>query len=40
MLLQGTRVTCKECVTIGNQVWIMIPSGWICAIDGDKDYVI
>lgn len=40
ILLKGTRVTCKECVTIGNQVWIRIPSGWICAIDGEKYYVI
>lgn len=40
ILLKGTRVTCKDVITIDNQVWIKIPSGWICAIDGDKDYVI
>lgn len=40
ILLKGTRVTCKESIAIDNQVWIRIPSGWICAINDGKNYVI
>lgn len=30
-LKQGTRVTCKAVKTVGAEVWMQIPSGWICA---------
>lgn len=36
---KGTRVTCKEVKTVGNQVWIRTPSGWLCAYNGSKYYV-
>ncbi len=35
----GTRVTCKEVSTVGNDVWIRCPSGWIAAIYNKKKYV-
>lgn len=38
-LMNGTRVTCKEVKVIGNDVWMRIPSGWICAIAGNNVYV-
>ena len=38
-LRNGTRVTCKEIKTVGNSVWMRIPSGWICAISGNNVYV-
>ena len=38
-LMNGTRVTCKEVKVIGNDVWMRIPSGWICAISGNNVYV-
>lgn len=31
VLKNGTRVTVKAVKTVGNQVWVQIPSGWICA---------
>ena len=36
---KGTRVTCKAVKTVGNQVWIRTPSGWLCAYNGSKYYV-
>lgn len=38
-LKSGTRVTCKAVKTVGNQVWIQTPSGWLCAYNGSKYYV-
>lgn len=38
-LMNGTRVTCKEVRVVGNDVWMRIPSGWICAIAGNNVYV-
>lgn len=35
----GTVVTCQEVVLNGNQIWIRIPSGWVCAVDGSKIYI-
>lgn len=37
--VKGTRVTCKAVKTVGNQVWIQTPSGWLCAYNGSKYYV-
>lgn len=40
-LKNGTRVTCLEVKVLRpDYVWIRIPSGWICAIDGNKKYVV
>lgn len=36
ILKKSTRVTCKDVKIIGNQTWLRIPSGWLCAIDGTK----
>lgn len=40
-LRSGTKVTVKE-VKVNNDhdVWVRIPSGWICAIDGNKIFVV
>lgn len=38
-LKKGTRVTCKEVVEKDNCVWIKIPSGWCCAVNGKDVYV-
>lgn len=38
-LKKGTKVTCKAVKTVGSQVWIQTPSGWICAYNGSKYYV-
>lgn len=38
-LLPGTRVTCLEVKQTGNEVWMRIPSGWICADNNGTKYV-
>ena len=39
-LRPGTRVTCQAVqVNSATDVWMKIPSGWICAIDGNKKFV-
>ena len=39
-LKNGTKVTCLEVKVISEKnVWIRIPSGWISAIDGDRQRV-
>lgn len=40
VLLKGTSVTAKEVQqdTVGN-IWIRIPSGWVCASEGRKVYI-
>ena len=38
-LKKGTRVTCMSTKTIGNDIWMQIPSGWIAARYGGKTYV-
>ena len=39
-LMSGTRVTCKKTKTVGGMVWMKIPSGWVCAYNGSKKYII
>ena len=39
VLKQGTRVTVQKVQASGSQIWIQIPSGWICAKLGSKVYV-
>lgn len=39
-LLPGTRVTCLQLATDeNNNLWMQIPSGWICVTNGDRIYV-
>lgn len=40
VLAYGTRVTVQSVKTLSNgQVWVRIPSGWICAKQGGKVYL-
>ena len=40
-LMKGTEVSCLKVKTVGSNVWIQIPSGWICAYYGtDKEYYV
>lgn len=40
VLAYGTRVTVQSVKTLSNgQVWVKIPSGWICAKQGGKTYL-
>ena len=39
-LLNGTKVTVKEVKNVGNQIWLKIPSGWVCAYTGEKYLVV
>lgn len=38
-LKKGTRVTCQAQKKVGKEIWLQIPSGWICAYNGSKYYV-
>lgn len=39
VLKKGTRVTCKAIKTSGSDVWMQIPSGWVCARKSGKVYI-
>ena len=40
VLNSGVRVTCMDVAHDGNSTWILIPSGWICAINSEgKVYI-
>ena len=40
-LLKGTEVTCQQIKTNGSNVWMKIPSGWVCAYYGTgKEYYV
>lgn len=39
ILNKGTRVTCKAVKQLTNSTWMLIPSGWICAIEEGKVYI-
>lgn len=32
VLREGTRITCMETILDGNSTWLLIPSGYICAV--------
>lgn len=36
---KGTRVTCKEIRKVGNDLWMLTPSGWIAAIYHGNVYI-
>lgn len=38
VLVKGTRVSVLQVVTSGSNVWIKIPSGWVCAKMGNSIY--
>lgn len=38
-LKKGTRVTCKDVFEEDDCIWIKIPSGWCCAVDGKDIYI-
>lgn len=38
VLIKGTRVSVLQVKTSGSDVWIRIPSGWVCAKLGSKIY--
>lgn len=35
----GTRITCKETKVEDNHIWLRCPSGWLCAVEGDRIYI-
>lgn len=39
VLKRGTKVTCLKVISVKDETWIEIPSGYICAKYGDKVYV-
>lgn len=40
VLRAGTRVTCIDVIQDGGSCWMLIPSGWICAVfNNEKIYV-
>lgn len=39
VLKKGTKVTCKEIIQNGNDIWLKIPSGFIAGFYKGKDYV-
>lgn len=39
VLKKGTRVTCKATHTVGSDIWLQIPSGWVCARKSGKIYI-
>lgn len=38
-LKKGIWVTCLEVKNVGNQTWIRIPSGWVCAVNNGSIYI-
>lgn len=38
-LKKGTAVTCQATKTVGSNVWMQIPSGWIATYYGGKKYI-
>lgn len=39
VLLKGTKVTCRKVITVGTDIWLQIPSGYICAKQGSRVYI-
>ena len=39
VLKKGTRVTCQQVKSVSGNIWIKIPSGWICAVENGTYYV-
>lgn len=39
ILVKGTRVTCLKIIETDNQIWLQIPSGFVCANYKGKEYI-
>lgn len=39
VLLKGTQVTCQQIKTIGSNIWIKVPSGWLAAYYNGEIYI-
>lgn len=39
ILKNGTKVTCLGTIKVGNNIWMKIPSGYVCAKAGSKVYI-
>lgn len=39
ILRKGTKVTCQKVVNVGSDIWIKIPSGYVCALNNGKRYI-
>lgn len=39
VLKKGTKVTALAVKTVGNNIWLQIPSGWVCAKLGSTIYI-
>lgn len=39
VLKEGTKITCKDVTKIDNDIWMRIPSGWVCALKDNKIYI-
>lgn len=39
VLKKGTKVTCQKVVKSGKNVWLKIPSGYVCAKQGNTVYI-
>ena len=39
VLKKGTKVTCQKVIKSGSNIWLKIPSGYVCAKLGSKTYI-
>lgn len=39
ILKKGTKVTVLEIVRLSGYIWVRVPSGWLCAVEGNKIYI-
>lgn len=39
ILDKGTRVTCRSVIALDDQIWMEIPSGYVCAHNGIRRYI-
>lgn len=39
ILKKGTRVTCLDVKELTGSTWLLIPSGWVCAVNDGKVYI-
>lgn len=39
VLKKGTKVTCQACFIYNNEIWLQIPSGYVCGYYHGKNYI-
>lgn len=39
ILEKGTKVTCMAVKKLVNSIWVLIPSGWVCAEENGRAYI-